>query len=233
MKDAVRVVSNRSGLAHQIAPDSAFDEGKPDHMRLYRATKGTAYDATARALSDAICGTATQAGGIDVSPETLKFWTRALTGGTCTFLADTARFGQLAATAAADDDGDLWPDLREIPVVRRLVREPDVRDARSAYWQAERQAMQASADLSRARCGRDDDGEEKVRREAQAALDIARSFVRFNRHVKRIRDEADDIMQDDSIPLGRKRVEIKELERQERELYDEALKAWRETAAVE
>ena len=42
-KDAVRVIGNRSGLGHQIAPESHFDEGKPDHLRLYRATKASVF----------------------------------------------------------------------------------------------------------------------------------------------------------------------------------------------
>ena len=97
MRAGGRLAVNRSGLGHDIVPDSKYDEGKPDSLRMWRSTRGTAFDKAASALNRATGGTRTQSGAIDVSPETLRSWTSTLTGGAGTFVADVAGLANLGA----------------------------------------------------------------------------------------------------------------------------------------
>jgi len=222
-RNAVRVLANRNGLGHPIAPESVFDAGKPDALKVNRATKGTVADMTAKGLSAMTGGTATQAGGIDVSPETLKFWTRAVTGGVGTFVADTLRLGELAARSLAGEAGDLSPELKEIPIARKLARDSDIRDIRSLYWTAARESQQAARDLARARRGRDDEGRDKVEAERAVQLDAARMFAVQTRAIGRLRDAVGDVNADDSLSLGMKRILVKEIEAEERAIYEDAM----------
>jgi len=71
-----------------------------------------------------------------VSPETLRFWTSTLIGGAGTFAAYVTGLvlNRVHRAAAADpkEIEALSPELREIPIVRKFVRQKDIRDARSA-----------------------------------------------------------------------------------------------------
>ena len=52
----------------------------------------------------------------------------------------------------------------------------------------------------------------------------ARMFVRQNKAIGKLRDAVDEINADDSLSLGMKRVQVKEVEAEERAIYEEAVK---------
>ena len=226
-RDVVRSLTNKSVFGGQIVPDSKFDEGRPDFLRLYRSTKGTIYDAITGTLSDLTGGSASQAGHIDVSPETLKFWTAALTGGTGVFLSDITHLAGLAARAALapidEDVSSLKPDLRELPIIRDYNKQESVMDARRAFWDAAAEVKDALADFKRALKAGDEAGMTKVERENGDVKALSNVAHGFGRMVKLARDRADEINADKNTSLAYKRGAIRQIEREETALYDDFL----------
>lgn len=225
-RDAVSTLINQSTLGGDIVPDSKFDEERPDFLRMYRATKGTVYDKTARGLSDLTGGTATSPGAIDVSPETLKFWTSAITGGTGTFLSDMLHLTMLQAAkigTPADQVGNLSPEQNEIPIWRDYVREERVQDARRAYWDAVSEAKAAMLDFKRAVKAGDDEGAARVQDKDGELLPLVSLSNSMSKMVKYQRDRVDEINADQTTSLAFKRGAVRQLEKEEAAIYDEFL----------
>jgi hypothetical protein len=232
MRAAARVVANRNSFGSPIVPESSYDSGKPDSQKLYRTTKGTAYAKVAEGMNSLTGGTKTQPGMIDVSPETLKFWTNTLTGGLGKFIMDTAHLGTLGLEAAKTDNPEeraaLKPDASEIPMLRRFSGETSVKSARGAFWPAAKQVDEAIADLKRAKKAHDADGENKAaQREYLIALGGALKAAK--NAAKNARDQADAIMADDTKSLGYKRAAVKAIEAQEIKVYDAFLAGFEAT----
>ena len=103
------------------------------------------------------------------------------------------------------------------------MRDADIRDSRGRYWDAANDAKNETQNFHRAKKAQDADGMDKVEASGQAQLDAARSFTRYNKQIKRLRDEMDEIAQDDSLSVGMKRIKVKEIEAEEKSLYDEAV----------
>lgn len=230
MRAAARLAVNRSGLGRDIVPDSKFDENRPDSLRMWRSTKGTFADKTAGTLNRWTGGTKTQSGAIDVSPETLRYWASTLTGGAGTFLSDTMGLAGLglryAASADAKEAAALAPELREIPVVRKFVRQDDIRDARAAYWAAVKEANDAVADFERARKADDAPGKAATREKADLLKPMVRMSQAMNKEIKAHRDRVETIMADDSASLARKRIALRAVEAEEQRLYDKYVSAF-------
>lgn len=227
-RDAARMMVNRNAFGGDIVPDSKFDEGRPDNLRMYRGTKGSAYDAVTSFLNQATGGTASMPGYIDVSPETLKFWTSALTGGTGTFLYDVSHLAGLVGRYALSTDDNkeaLLPDRREVPILRDYSRQEDVHDARRAYWEAVKEAEATLTDFNRARRMMDHEAANKILQDNREALQLANMSRSFGRMVKYQRDRVDKINADETSSLAYKRAAIKQLERAETQIYDRYLDA--------
>jgi hypothetical protein len=229
MRAGARLAVNRSGLGGEIVPDSKFDEGKPDSLRMWRTTKGTVYDQVAGGLNRATGGTKTISGAIDVSPETLKFWVTTVTGGAGKFASDTLGLGMLGARAAMNPDDPnieaLKPELREIPVVRKFWRQEDIRDIRSRYWESVREADEAAKDLSRAVRGGDLEGVQRMADQG-GVVAFAKLAQKQNKVIKARRDMVDSIMADEGKTVAAKRAIVAEMEARERLHYERLLKAY-------
>lgn len=224
MRAAARMAVNRSGLGGQIVPESKFDEDKPDNQRMWRSTRGTPYEKATTWLNEATGGTPSQAGFVDVSPETLKFWTSTLTGGTGKSIVDgyaiVDRIVRRAlATPGTDDEKGLESEVREMPVIRKFYREEDIRDLRRVYWEDVKAVREAVKDVNRAVTLMDLKGFDKVmdsRGYLVALGDVAEATGEM---VKDRRDVIDAIMKEDTLTLGEKRLNVKEMELAEAEVY--------------
>ena len=227
-RDAARVAVNKSSFGSSIVPDSKFDQGRPDFLRLNRGTKGTAYDWVARNLNQATGGTPTQSGAIDMSPEVLKFWTSAITGGTGGFISDIAHLSSLGVRAAVSDPGEdissLKPEKSEIPILRDYLKEEKVQDQRRAFWDAANEAKRAMEDFQRAVKAKDVEGKEMVLNDSRELLGVAKASEGYGRMVKALRDRVDQINADETTSLAYKRAAIKQLETEEGAVYDRFLR---------
>lgn len=225
MRAALRAGVNRSGLGGDIVPDSKFDESRPDHLRAYRSTKTSVYQTIADQLNAATGGTQTQAGLVDVSPETLKYWTRTLTGGAGAFLADTLSMLKLGKDAALNpDDPDraaLVPEIAEMPVIRGFVRNDQVGDDRRQYWQAAKEIARAQQDSQRAKKAGDEAGLQRVEDQRGELLYLVKTMERNSKWIREIRDEVEEVMLDESTSMAFKRAAVKKLEAEESSIYRE------------
>jgi hypothetical protein len=185
------------------------------------------FDSAARGLSKATGGTDTQAGMIDVSPESLKFWQQAITGGSGTFLYDITHLGGLGVRALWNMDdphnGDLTPERKEIPILRDYSKQQGVTDSRRAFWDATKEAEESLKDLQRAAKAGDQASVGKIMHDRQEDIALAKISTAFGKMVKYQRDQVDKINSDPDSSLAYKRAAIKVLERQEQTLYDRYL----------
>lgn len=228
MRHLIRVQANRNGFGGNIVPDSPFDPDKPDVLRLYRSTKGTPYENVALGMSKATGGTGSQPGGIDVSPETLKYWTRAIMGGAGASVVDFAGLAYRGALYAANPNDEnaqaLKPEPAEIPILRRFSKTEDVRDRRRLFWDAAKQVKTAQEDLKRARKLYDEAGEAKVWDQRGELIAMGGYMDSLTKMVKAQRDLVDEVMADETTTLGYKRARVKALEREEEQLYSEFIR---------
>ncbi|KRC36239.1 hypothetical protein ASE28_01510 [Acidovorax sp. Root219] len=235
MRAALRAGVNRSGLGGDIVPDSKFDESRPEHLRAYRSTRTSVYQTIADQLNAASGGTQTQAGLVDVSPETLKYWTRTLTGGAGVFAADLAgllRLGKEHYDSPDDPDrAALMPDLSEMPIARGFAREDRIGDDRRQYWTAAKGVRRADQDRDRAKKMGDEVGWERVEEQRGELLGLVKMMERSSKHIKEIRDEVEEIMLDDSTSMAFKRAQVKKLEAEESGIYREFIDAVAEDQA--
>ncbi len=223
MRAAGRLLVNRTSLGGEIVPDSKFDDGKPDSLRMQRRTSGTAYDTVAGTINQITGGTKSQAGMVDVSPETLRFWAETVTGGAGKFVMDAASLGALLAAQATEPKADrreaLTPEIRELPIVRTVVRKADVRDSRRLYWESVAKAKSAQQDFARAKSMADVDGAQMVADKRGAWVSLADTVERANESVKAFRNAVADINASDDYTQAEKRMLIKEMEKGEGEVY--------------
>jgi hypothetical protein len=191
----------------EIMPDSPFDESKPYRERMWRGTQGTLYDQVAGWLSNA---------GMDVSPESLKYYTRTFTGGAGA-LADSA----VSAAMLKKEGVDLEPGER--PFLRKVYGELNIRDDRAAYYKARGEAKLAAEEFNRAKSRNDLSSIQKVVNDKQEMLALDKYANKLSKVIKHSRDQQDAIRLSDEFTVAEKRLKIKELEAQESNLYDQYL----------
>jgi len=226
MKMAVQMANNKTGLGGPIMPDNKFDPSMPDKLRKWRSTQGTIWDKTTEAMSEATGGTKSQAGAIDVSPETLKFLWNSLTGGTGRFITDSGHLSWLLGNAAISGSMEgLTPEFREIPFWRGNVKELSVSDLRRRIGETRKDAEEAVADLRRAIKQEDVEGYEKRAKEGYAAKSIASVIQSNQAYVASLREQSARIMSDDTLTLAEQRIKVKALEDQEKAIYKQVFEA--------
>lgn len=203
-------IVNLSGMGSPIMPESPFDKSQPDREKMWRGSKGTVYDVTAGWL-DAM--------GMDVSPETLKHYTRSLTGGAGTFTASVAGMGMLAAEGVGVKDFE----VKEIPFYRKGYTELTVSDTRRAYYEAVNEARSASEEYSRARRDRDLSKMSNIRAEKKELLALNKRANKLAKMISHKRDRQDAIKNDKKKSVKEQRLKLKELEREEERRYDKYL----------
>jgi len=243
MRNVIRLAANRSGLGGDIIPDSPFDTGKPDNLKMFRSTKGSIYEKVTKWANAKTGGTAALPGAVDVSPETLKFWVRAITGGSGAFLVDSTTLAANAVRYAANpndpDRAALKPEKNELPIVRRFLKDETIGNRRQLFWQAVKEVEKAEANLERARKMDDEVGMEQIEAQHAELLAMGGYTDAQKKAIKAQRDAVEEVMADTATSLAYKRARVKELEVEEIELYNEyvreftmARKAEREAKAT-
>lgn len=216
------IAVNRTGLGGPVMPEkSEWDKHKPDSQTMFRTTKGGFLAQTAEAMNDATGGTKYASGAVDVSPETLKYLIRTTTGGTGTFIGDSLGLAYRGAQGAV-------PELREIPIVRKFVREETIQDVRRRYYEATEEAKKATNELAAAKRNHDPDGARTIVEDKRELIAMGRVADKMRKSVAAQRDAQDRIMQDEELSLPEKRSRVKALENEEAHLYNRYLKLFQQ-----
>lgn len=214
---AARPLVNVSGFGSELYPESQNSPNKPDNEKVYRGTKGTLYDQASQTLSENI-GEKYRNDWADVSPETIKYWTSTLTGGTGRFLFDSAGLAGLAAGGA-----DI--EAKDVPVLRTVVNANDVRGARSQFYERTREAKVA-ADAYRAAIKANDAMErDRIFTDEKPLIMLSKLAGRVQDMVAARRDAQDAINRGPGT-AAEKRLKLRELELAEEKLYQAYDKEW-------
>lgn len=215
---------NQNSFASPIQPEkNSFSKNKPDSQNMFRNTEGSLYAGSAEWVNEMTGGSEYRAGGVDVSPEVLKFWVTTLTGGTGRFVADSidAAYGATQGVA---------PDLRSTPIARVFVRESSVADARSRFWEAANAAKVAADELAMAKKDHNGSAAKEIRDAEGDMVRLSKMADRMGKAASKKRDAIDAIRQDDQMPLEQKREQMKAIEQKEWEYYDRFLKMFDQKA---
>lgn len=204
---------NEDSFGMPITP-KRWNNATPDSQLMNRATHGSVYDAVAEKLNDVTGGNKYQAGYVDVSPETLKFWVKSLTGGTGQFVFDSADITRLAVQGVPPKD------VKNIPVVRRFVRESQLPDARAAFYERKKEADLAAAQFSSARSAHDAEAVAELAKETGPLRSMAKVASRFTKMANAKRDLIVSIKNDETLTAKEKDLQIKAIEKEELAVYE-------------
>ena len=227
LKTPVQVMANRNSFGSQVVPDNEFTKDRPDNLKMFRGTKGSAFDATAQGL--AATGVLAGAGKYEnditkVSPETLKFLWRTYTGGLGQFVTDVGGLANIAAQAPGSIE------VSDVPIAKDFVKSnDDTRLLRGRYYDMTKEARKASEEFRQAKKAGDSDAMDKILAspDKEEMIILSKFILNTNKAAAAIRDEMVDINADTSLSLPEKRAKLKELERDEAELYRDAIETFR------
>ena len=192
----------------ELMPDSAFQQFQPDREKLWRATQGTMYDRMSGWLDEAI--------GADVSPETLKHYTRTFTGGAGAMVDAT-----VSAAMLKKEGAELEPS--EIPFVRKAYSKLTIREHRAAYYKAREEAKKTAEEFTRAKARNDITAINKLVKDEAEMIGLDAYANKLSKAISAMRDMQDAIRLDEGLNAAEKRVKIKELEITEQKFYDQYL----------
>lgn len=192
----------------EMFPERASQQFQPDREKLWRSTQGTMYDKLAGWLSDAGLG--------DVSPETLKHYTRTATGGTGALVDAT-----VSATMLKKEGAELEPS--EIPFARKAYSKITIKEHRAAYYKAREEAQKTAEAFSRAKVRNDVTTIDKLVKDEGEMIGLDAYANSLSEAIGAVRDLQDAIRLDESLNAAEKRVQIKELEITEGKFYDQYL----------
>jgi len=206
---------NENNFGSPIQPDK-WSNAKPDSENMYRNTKGSIYATVARGLNELTGGSKYEQGKVSISPETLKFWTTTLTGGTGTFFADTFNLGSITAQGVT-------PSLKDVPIAKAFAHELSVQDARQAFWKNLKEAQLVTDEFSLAKKAHDRPAMMAIKNNHSDLIALAKVGNRYQKMAASTRDQIDRIRLDDSLTLEEKRNRQKLLERKEMAIYEKFL----------
>jgi len=222
IKTATGPSINEDSMGRQIMP-TKFSDAVPDSQTMTRAVRGTLYQDIAEFLNESTGGSKYEPGALDVSPNTLKYWVTSLTGGAGRFVSDMVTGIEGAAQGVA-------PDPEAIPVARRFYRESGVTDSRSGFWKAKKEAADAAARFNKAVKDGDTDYIDKALDESGDIIALARYAEKSGKMASFYRDAVLEINADKTMPLSKRKAEIKKLEQEERQVYDDFLRLFDEAS---
>lgn len=199
------ILYNKTSFGTPMRPESGFDRNQPDRDKMNRPTRGTIADDLAGALESA---------GMDVSPETLKYLWRTFTGGAGTTATSVFDAAKLKAQGAE-------LDVKEMPFVRKVYTETDVRGARARYYEAKDEADKALAEFKRATKKGDTERADRVEKESEGLIEMSHLANAMNEEIKAARDRIDSVRLSGKYTKAEERMIIKQMEKEEAELYDD------------
>lgn len=205
-------IANLSGMGGPIMPDNPFDRTQPDREKMWRGTQGTPFDVAAGWL---------EALGLDVSPETLRHYTRSLGGGAGDIVATGVGAANLTKEGAK-------LEAHEVPFVRKGFTKLRIGDTRRAYYDALKEASAAQDELNRARRDRDLGKMQDIRKEKRELLAMNRYAQKLGKVLSHKRDVQDALKADKTISVKERRLRLKVMESEEAKIYDRFLARFNE-----
>lgn len=189
-----------------------YNASQPDNEKMWRGTRGSLYDKAAQGIS-ALHGSPYENNWNDVSPETLKYWVKTLTGGTGAFMADSASLLNVLASGST-------PDVSEVPFMRSAVRESTVKDVRARFHELGKEAKGHVDAWKRAVDAGDDKAAGKYEQESEL-MALGEMLAGYKEQASTLRDLMAEEMKRDDLSLSEKRLKQKMYERQESDVYSE------------
>ncbi len=206
------IMINRGGMGAPIMPEvMPWNPGQPDSARKWRETTGKLMDQVTTGLNRLSGGSPYESGAIDVSPDSIKYLWRGLTGGAGQFISDTFGLGLTLTQGVA-------PELRETPGLRKFVRVETVQNARTVFADQANQIRNAVGAFNAAKRAQDTAGMFDIARDRAALLRLGNVLDQFQGLIK-TRRQLHDLMQSSEMPLPQKRLSLKAIEQEEIKLY--------------
>lgn len=226
LKPFAQSAANRSSFGGQIVPENTMTKERPDNLKMFRGTKNSLYDKAAQNIAS--FGELTGAGKYEnditkVSPETLKMLWRTYTGGLGTFVTDT-----MGATAMTVSDPK-QVEATDWPILKDFWRDSGVKPIRGRYYDLTGEARGAITEFEQAKKAGDGEAMERLfDNPAKAqAISTGRMVKSVNKTAAAIRDGEVDINARTDMTPSEKRAALKDLEKQEEELYRDAIEAFK------
>jgi N12 class adenine-specific DNA methylase len=226
IKPLAETAANRNSFGSQIVPDTQSTKPLPDNLKMYRATKGTVYDALAQQIAAAgeLTGARRYENDITkISPETLKYIWRTYAGGLGQFVTDSIGAAGMAASSAGSMTSN------DVPIVKDFWKSNDVKPLRSRYYDLAREAKEAADEFRVAKKAADGEALDDIfaRPEQGELVSLDRMTQRYGKAIAAIRDEQVLVNVDTTLTTEQKRARLKELEAEEETLYRGAIEAFR------
>lgn len=120
-----------------------FTGTKPDSERYWNDTRDTMYQHLTTWLNEATGGSAVRSGGIDVSPESLRYLQSYLTGGAGGFVRDVAQSIDTTVNLGAD----VALDRNQIPFVKSFYRNNTGKPDKQAYYENAKEVQKSADEL--------------------------------------------------------------------------------------
>jgi hypothetical protein len=216
LKMVVNPSINKDAFDRDLTPKK-FNEAKPDSENMNRTTKGTVYAAAAKKMNSLSGGDAYHQGHVDVSPETLKYWVSALTGGAGKFAMDSAAL--VSNIAQGVEPSDL--ETRELPIVRSFVREAGVSDSRQLFYDHVEEAKKSAAALAFAIKAQDTPAAQGIAKKELPEITVSKYADGYFKVLSDLSDQTDKLRNNDKLSLAEKRLKMKGIERKAQAVYDE------------
>jgi hypothetical protein len=111
-------------------------------------------------------------------------------------------------------------DVKNIPVVRRFVRESQLQDARAAFYERKNKSVLAASQFSSARSAHDAEAVAELMRESGQLASMAKVANRFTKMANAKRDLIINIKNDENLTVKEKDLQIKMIEKEEVAVYE-------------
>jgi SAM-dependent methyltransferase len=203
------VINNRNQWGKPIYPEDVYNTTVPDSEKEWSTTRGTMYSDFAKWMNKVTGGTKVESGLVDMSPETMKYLTNALTGSAGT---QVYKFVNSIYTSSmnAEEMG-----LHNLPVVSGFVKENTIDSYRNVYNSQRKEAKDIYDKFKKYEKLGDDEATDKFTSKHQPTLDFYDETKSIIKEVKDLRDK-----QDEARVEGDKAL-VKELEAEEKQLLIE------------
>ena len=203
------VINNRNQWGKPIYPEDVYNTTVPDSEKEWSTTRGTMYSDFAKWMNKVTGGTKVESGLVDISPETMKYLTNALTGSAGT---QVYKFVNSIYTSSmnAEEMG-----LHNLPVVSGFVKENTIDSYRNVYNSQHKEAKDIYDKFKKYEKLGDDEATDKFTSKHQPTLDFYDETKSIIKEVKDLRDK-----QDEARVEGDKAL-VKELEAEEKQLLIE------------
>ena len=202
---------NRDSFGRPIMPKK-FDESVPDSNTMTNAMKDSPYEWLAKAMNSATGGNENRPGAIDVSPNTINYLARTVGGGTLSGGLQTVTAMTLYMKGAGST-----VESRDLPFVRKFTtEEDDIRKSRSRFFDVKKQMMNEVARFKR---DLKDDAVGELAEQLFSPAEMKEANA-IAKQAKAFREEAREVQNNEELSKLQQRIQLKELELQELNMYN-------------